>query len=776
MSAAESAYPSLLQGVSQQIPRLRLPGQVQVQENMLSDPVTGLRRRPGAKLIRGVYPSSAPATRLRVFRTDIGVREVQGVIDTVEGRIRLFDVDASYTELYTITSTYLQAPDASYIQLATVGEELFICNTSVEPSASGVSTGLSAANRGWAYIKAGAFSKTYELRVQTNLGAYTALYTTPNGTSAGDAALSTPDYIATQLANAVAGQAGALGITVTREGVYIYLAPTTAASCVTSSSSGQTYIEVSGSGIVRTEAQLPARLVAAANGYIMGVGDTGTLRYYKYDHNALSWLESGSFGSPATLVNMPVSVTFNSVFALNSGGWEGRLAGDDISNPNPEFITNDRITGMSSYQGRLVLLSGPDVSLSAAGKPRRFYRSTVVTLNDDDVINIRGSAGSAASYVRAVPFQKDLLLFSSAHQALIPNPGTALTPRNAQVVLTSQHSCDTSCNPVPIGRTMLFPMARSANFFGVMEMLQSPYTDSQYTSTDSTVHLPKYMPGKCRNGVSSSSSNMVLFTSSGDLKALFVYEYNWSGDEKIQQAWHKWTFPYDIAGAYFLRDRVVVVMVCPNGYIHTELDVRLGSLDADAQRLPLLDCWKYRTVTAGVGDFAMMPLLDPNYRLKADVVRTTSAMAGERVGFTSNPDNTYNTVRSFQDGQVAVGIPYSSIFSPTPVVLRDQNDMRLDAAKSTVLRYGVSLRNSGPFDILVSDAYGSSEGAQAPLLFSSTELDAGRGQLADESRIVVPARVNTNTGNIVFIQDGPWEMNIVGIDYVVRYNQRIRRR
>lgn len=42
MSTYEAAYKSLLQGVSQQLPEERLPGQLTAQVNMVSDPVTNL--------------------------------------------------------------------------------------------------------------------------------------------------------------------------------------------------------------------------------------------------------------------------------------------------------------------------------------------------------------------------------------------------------------------------------------------------------------------------------------------------------------------------------------------------------------------------------------------------------------------------------------------------------------------------------------------------------------------------------------------------------------
>ena len=776
MSSYESAYPSLLQGVSQQITRLRLPGQLTAQENMLSDPVTGLRRRPGAKLIRSTE-STAAAERLRVFYTEIGTSEVQGVIDTVTGQIRLYATDGGYAPIYDTASAYLVAPAGNDIQLATVGEELYICNVTKVPAVSGTVPGLDPATRGYAYIRAGAFSKLFELVVTTNLGTVTASFLTPSGSGAGDAALATPDNIALELFNDIFAVAGSLGISIARSGVYLYISATTATSVVTASSSGTAYMEVSGSNVVRAETQLPARLVAAADGYVIAVGESKAYRYYKYQHATLTWLEAGAYGSPASLVNMPLSLSYDGVsFIMSDTGWEGRLAGDDDTNAPPPFITNARVTGMAAYQGRLVLMSGPDVSLSASGKAKRFWRSTVLTLNDDDVIHIRGSSGTAAAYVQAVPFQKDLVLFSSSHQALIPSSGQALTPRNATIVLTSQYACDTGARPVPIGRTMLYPMARSASYFGIMEMMQSPYTDSQYTSSDSTVHLPKYMPGRCRGGVSSTSANMVLFTSTGDLRSVTVYEYNWSGDEKIQQAWHRWTLPYDVAGAYFVKDKIVMVLIGPQGFMHVELDVRAGLLDSDTQRLPLLDCWSYGVVAAGVvATPAVLLDADATATVKVEMVATTGGLAGERVGFTATGD-VLSTAISFQDGQVAIGIPYTSLFSPTPVQLMDYQGNKIDSAKATVLRYGINMRNSGPFEITVGDAYGGYDQSLSTLYYSSYDLQPGQSQLAQDSRITLPARINPITGNFVMWQDGPWEMNVVAVDYIVRYNQKIKRR
>ena len=88
------------------------------------------------------------------------------------------------------------------------------------------------------------------------------------------------------------------------------------------------------------------------------------------------------------------------------------------------------------------MLSGPTASLSGSNKPERWFRSTLTEIVDNDPIQVGASANSSAAYKYAVPFQKDLLLFADKYQALIPSGNTALTPRNATVVITSNFESD----------------------------------------------------------------------------------------------------------------------------------------------------------------------------------------------------------------------------------------------------------------------------------------------------------------------------------------------
>ncbi len=93
MAAFESAYPSLLQGVSQQVPHFRLPGQVEEQTNMLSDTVTGPRRRPGAQVRAIGDLAGASFTNVRAGYVELSGQPIHYAINTENGMVRLYDAD-----------------------------------------------------------------------------------------------------------------------------------------------------------------------------------------------------------------------------------------------------------------------------------------------------------------------------------------------------------------------------------------------------------------------------------------------------------------------------------------------------------------------------------------------------------------------------------------------------------------------------------------------------------------------------------------------------------
>ena len=779
MSAYESSYKSLLQGVSQQVPRERLPGQLTAQDNMLSDVVSNLRRRPGAQSQFSWSPSE-PATpnTVAAWYTDIAGEQVHIAVNTADGVVVVGKLPPGgvYQPLHTFPpSPYLTTADARNIRATTIGDEFFLCNVEQKPVK--VTGGVDTGKQGFAYIRTAAFSKSYTITVRVGAEEDTATYNTPDGTTAGDAALATPEYIIEQLVTQINDSPTSL--TATQNGATMGITNTGADNIAVATTSGANYVVTSGSSNMASVSDLPPLLPSDLDGYIMTTGHEKGKVYYRYHADTQTWLEDGAPGSATSLTNMPVVITYDGTdWTETQSDFEGRYAGDDDTNPDPEFIKRG-ITGVGNYQGRLVLLSGPMVSMSASNKPRRFYRSTVSELLDNDPIHVGASANSSAAYEYCIPFQKDLLLFAAQYQALIPSGNQAITPRTATVVLTSTYDADMSTSPLTLGRTVMYPSPISEDFYGMMEMLPSSYTDSQYTSVNVTPHIPKYMAGRCRFGVSSSVADMALFGMTGDLKAVIVHEYSWDADEKVQQAWHRWTFPYDVATAYFAGSQIIVVFVNEGNLLFCSLDPRAGSVNQDLNRRPFLDCYSYQqvtdrnlTLTSSLTDF------DPTVADKVRLTQATGTLSGEPVGFEVTSSTTLKTVPSYENGAVALGIPFMSSVSPTPPLMKDENDVAITSNKLTILRYLITTTGSAEYKVTVRDVYTKNpDPFEAGTLFwSSDELQLDQARVGGDATAIIPLRTRADSTTLTIYTNEMGELNIIGLEYVLRYNQKLRRR
>jgi hypothetical protein len=757
-----------------------LVGQVTAQDNMVSDIVTNVRRRPGltSKFYRP-FPGE-DTNSVRAWETDIAGQRVHVFVGVRTGRLLVLSEDLT-TVVYETTSTYLQAAAAQDIRGTTVGDEFFFLNVTKQPAVGPPSeVATTPDSLGFFYIRSGAFSKSYSVTVTNVYGSVTISYTTPNGTGAGDAAASTPDYIA----GALAGQSATLAAinvfaAVTGAFAGLFMASVTGNKLSVVSPSGSSYIQCSNVSKVRIEADLPQILPAGFDGYVMSVGEQKVLRYYKYINARKEWLECGVYASPATLTNMPASLTYNGTWVYSQTAFEGRLSGDEDTNPVPVFCTARKPSGLAAFQNRLVILAGSTVYMSGSTNPRRFFRSTVTSLLDNDTIAVGSSANSSAEYQYAVPFQKDLLLFSRKYQALIPSGGNAVTPRTATVLLTSAYSVDTLSEPVPVGRTLLFSAPRSSDYFGFMEMVSSQYTDAQYVANDATAHLPKYMGGSCRFGVASSVASMVLFAPSRDTSSLVVYEYSWDGDTKVQQAWHTWRFKYPVASAYFSNEVINVIFIQNGQLVGCTMDPRQGALNFSTTRRPFLDFNGEVLVTDNKCTIpAWVTTLDPAAMASLKLTVSSGPLAGEAVGIASYTGNVITTVRSFPSGWVSFGFPYRSLLSPTPPIAQDHNGIKIESAKLTVLRFGISTQNSSEYMVRVTDSTSLDAEVidQATLRFCSTELELGQARYASAARAVIPARTNADSTTLTMYTEDTGEMNFTGLDYMGRFNTRIRRR
>lgn len=774
MAALDGATKSLMQGVSQQVPRERLDGQVSLQTNMLSDVVEGMRRRPGMRFVADQVFAGGTPTKTRVFATSVDIDDasVHVLINLVNGNIRVYS--EAWALLYQTTNSYLIASSSAAVQVCTLRGYMYICNTEIKPAKVVSNTGrMNPDKTGFYFVKTGQFSKTYNVTATINGVPYTATYTTPNGTAAGDAALSTPEYIAGQLAAGLS----AAGVPNILLGAYGYILSVSPGIVTVSTDSGTSSIGVSNASHVALVSDLPARLPSGANGTMCSVGANPKLSaWYTYDFPTNTWLESGAYNSTTSMTGMPLRMKLDNTYVVAAPVFEGRNAGNDETNEDPAFLT-DGISGMSAFQGRLVLLSGSVVSMSASGKPLRMYRSTVTELLVVDAISIFSGAATTANFTHAVQFNKDLLLFSKSVQAVVPSGNAIITPSTAQIVITSAYSCTSEVTPIVAGRSLVYFAPRSEKFAAALEMVPSNTTDSQYTTNDSTAHLPRYMPGTVRQATASTTSNSLVLVCDGDARTLFLQEYIWDSEKKIQAAWHNWTSPADIVCTWFVRDTVYVGLMVSGYLVIVTIDSQAGDT-VDGLHRPFSDV--FQSVTVASGQFSVPVSIRQSHLtdgIPLQLTYATGTTAGEAVGFTVDTGTWLGTVvRNVPDGTYIIGLKYMSALSPTPPLIRDKDGVVIGTGAAILIRYEFTTKNTGSFDVVVQrNNEVVSNGTYSALTYSAQDLIPNGPLFAETGRVIVPVRINSNDANVTMYADDDHDLGVLTAEWVMQYHQRRRR-
>ena len=774
--AFDGAIKSLMQGVSQQVPRERLDGQVSVQLNRLSDVVNGNRRRPGARYLADVPTTSQYDDRVFASYVDVQDTANHVIINTETGQLVILSEDFT-TTLHSSTQAYLVASAASAVQTASLRGYLYLANTEKAPAkVYGSTTQQDPAKTGFYFVHTPAFQKDYDITLSNSTGTYTYTYRTPTGTGTGDAGLAKPSYIISDLLAKINVQTGTHGITATAYDAYMFLSSNTVTLSVTTNA-GSTYATGSNQSRVSVVSDLPARLPAVGNGALVAVGTTKrNFVWYQYDYATSVWKEAGAYGSPTGFSNMPIRISLDGAYTVGSPAYEGRLAGSDETNEDPGFIDNG-VTGFGVYQGRLVILAGPEVCMSAAGNPLRWYRSTVTALLTDDPINIFSGAATSTNFRHCVQFNKDLLLFARSCQAVVPSSNVAITPQTAQIVITSGYTTDTLAQPGIVGRSVLYSMPRTEHFAGVLEIIPSNTTDSQYTSNDITAHIPRYLPGRIRSIVSSTTSNSSAFICTGDNRSLFIQDYLWSGDEKVQSAWHQWTLPYPIVCTWFVRDRVYIGMRDGTAILVVTIEPQAGNT-IDSYVRPFSDV--YLRVTITNRQFVLPTRLRDAVSNGEGLFITFAnpSMGGMRVGYESINPTTHvvTTVRNVPDGDYFVGLRYTSVLSPTPPLVRDANGIVIGTYQSLLVRYELTLKDSGEFHAIITDSSCTlTDGNYSSLVYSSTELLPNNPTDASLGRAIIPVRAQAQDTVATFEANADTDLCILDIEYVLQYRARRKR-
>lgn len=593
MSYLIAQYPSLLGGVSQQAEHNRLPGQAQIQTNATNFPSEGLGKRPPTEFMglvedngTGNFQTVVDGYKPHVAFIDYSPTERfiltlnRGASPTyaLTAKINSYDGKAYPISITGQASNYLNgvADPANSIKSLTVLNTTFLLNTTKTVAMTGTTSPI-LANKCLLFLKQGAYKASYTIRMVVNNGTsdvtVVATCKTWDGTTAAAGELSS---IKT---NEVLGSVGASNSLLGKFA--------TAAATAGINTAGANRID-----IIKDSEQSVAVLTGIGNYVIKelnctdSIGDVGLIGLYKNTSRVSNlplvaedlfkikitsdtgdkeddywvefrkdstlttpstylqkgqWYETVAPGIPTTLdvSTMPVKVIPTRAsgviqsFSIETVTWDNRLVGDTETNPVPSFV-GDTITDITFYRDRLMFASSYSLTASESGSYFNFFRTTVRSYPDSDLVDIDISHNKDFIIRWLVPFEDSLFLFSDKTIfRLTADPIFSI--QYVSVSPTFEYNVYPYCRPVIAGRVALFTTDNGA-FLHLYEMYRTG--DETFDVNQITANVPSYIPKAPTILAINTSLEMLAAINGGDA---YVYKYRWQNNEKVQGSWGKWT-------------------------------------------------------------------------------------------------------------------------------------------------------------------------------------------------------------------------------------------
>ena len=711
-----NSIPNLLNGVSQQPDTVKLPNQATIQENGLSDIITGLGKRPPTEHIAKLNTDTLTNSKVHIINRD---SNEQYAVLVNNQSIKVYDLAGNNKSVVTPDGlTYLTSTNPQQdFNLVTVADYTFIVNKTKTVAKSG-SLSTARPDEAIFYVKNGQYKTTYEIDID---GSNVASFQTLDNSSSSNASSITTDNIATELTNDL--NSNLSGYTIVRDGSIIYV----------KKNSGTFTAEVSdglgGDGLILVKdktnsfADLPYK---GYTGFVVEiVGDGGTeFDNYFVQWDGTAWVETVKDGldnsfDTSTMPHLLIRTADGNFRFCKADGssytvsatsytepeFASRTVGDETTSPDPTFVGR-KINDIFFYRNRLGFLSDENVIFSKAGKFFTFWATTVTTAVDDDMIDLAVSHNKVSILKYAVPFNEQLVLFSDQSQFTL-DAEEVLSAKTVSINQTTEYEIDDGVKPIGLGQNIYFGISRGS-FAGVREYYVNADTEIK-DALDTTVNLPRYISGGL-NGLKGSSSENTLFAfASGERNSLFVYKYYFdAGSKALQRSWSKYKFVDTdvLLDGDCIQNYLYMVIKRADGTYLEKLNLKTNEVDTGLSFPVLLD---RKTSLTGSYDSATnkttftLPYQETN---SMDVVlggAWSSTQKGRNIPISSTTSTTVVVDDDYSANPVLVGRKYTFKYQFPTFFVREQkatgNATSVNTGRLQLKKMSIIFGDTGFFEV-----------------------------------------------------------------------------
>jgi hypothetical protein len=467
--------------------------------------------------------------------------------------------------------------------------------------------------------------------------------------------------------------------------------------------------------------------------------------------------------------------------------WKPREVGDNETNPLPSFV-GFPVDSISFFKNRIVFTSRQNVICSQAGDYFNFFASTVITIVDNDPIDLSAGSTKPIRLTEALATSSGLLLFGDNGQYILQTTTESFSPKTAEINLLANYSLFESVSPIDIGNSVLF-MEENAKSSAVYEMAVSENIGGKPTIIELTRLIPTYIPSAIYQFKASQAANTVALVSRQDPTEIYLYRYFQNGDTRIS-GWFRWTTPHPVEALDFDQDILYIVTKNDTNYLLSKvslitdtpsdsilfegehLDVRLDYFDYN----PLLIydsiedethvCFKDGFETTDIQP--VLIYLDPaeagafeEQQMQMDL----TLAVGQRY-FLTVPGN--QTTSRF-----ALGFKYEALAQlPAFYVVKDEARALKDTVNvPRISKLKVNSYNSGPYRAVIRASGRDEFSLQLPQI-TADNYSTNQLPIIRNAQSTIPVMAKGDQFEFELIADSPFQTAFTSIDWEGTYDNK----
>jgi hypothetical protein len=463
-------------------------------------------------------------------------------------------------------------------------------------------------------------------------------------------------------------------------------------------------------------------------------------------------------------------------FTIETLEWEHRKAGDEDSCPTPSFVGR-KLSDIFFHKNRLGLLADDNAILSKAGYFFDFWPESAMTVNDGDPIDYSASHEEVTKLKHAITFQEQLIFFADNHQfTLVSNDDSVLSPASAEISHATSYTSNLKARPVAGGKTVYFAYDNSGNT-GIREYLINSATRTK-EAADVTSHCPEYLKGTVRKLVVSNDHDTLIVLTDEEPNVIYFYKYFWSGNDKLQSAWHKAVFS---AGTEILsieadKDKLYLIVYRNDGTYLETMSLASQHIADSSSFVPLLDRLVDDTCCSVVyeadKDRTKIVLPYSVYKETVQVINKNTLQALVTVS-----EHTGNTVyvKGMYSGDFYAGTIYEAAYTFSEQFIRNGDGIAVNQGRLQYTKWELIHGLSGAFVVHVKHDHGTTY----KYTYTARTLGSGGNKLGQAvlaaGRFSFPVKSKSDRVNITLTSDSYLPVALLSVEWEANYTTRSKR-